>query len=312
LLTPRRLAKGLAEWGAVRSGLAGSRIARDPSSVAILAYHNVVPRGESAVGDLSAHLPQEEFGRQLDVLARTHDVVTLTQAVGTQPTEGRRPSVVITFDDAYQGAVTAGFEELEKRGLPATMFVPPGLLGSEGFWWDRVATARDAPLDSDVREFALGALEGRQEHVLHWARQENLLLRDLPSHARPATAASLVRAAESANVALAPHTWSHPNLRALPGEEAQDEVERSRRWVADHVSGDVERLDWLAYPYGLWSDAAASIVDDTMSGGLLVSGGLARKYGRWVGGRPILPRILVPCGLSTNGLLLRLADLVGG
>lgn len=303
----RFLVKRLVESALVQSGIPRWRVRTDPSGLAVLAYHNVVPEGEPTVGDRSAHITQEVFGRHLDVLAESHDFVSLSDAMLRSCGIPKRPLAVVTFDDAYTGAVTAGFTELKKRGIPATMFVPPGLLGTEGFWWDRVVRKGEESLHPEVRGFALGALQGRQDVIMNWATRENLEIRDLPLHARPSSAAELVSAARQANVALAPHSWSHPNLSTLSIEEAFDEVRRSKDWVkAAAVSSD----DWFAYPYGLTNDRVARLLADEVSGALLVQGGLTRVRGRWQGKRTTLPRIPVPRGLTIDGLRLRVAGLI--
>jgi len=283
------------------------RIERDRSSVAILAYHNIVPHGEPTVGERSVHLPQETFARQLDLLSTWYDFVSLDEALEDFQTDVPRPRVVVTFDDAYTGAVTAGFEELRKRGIPSTMFVPPGLLGGEGFWWDMVTRRGSETLEADIRTHALEALEGRQPEILRWARAENMTIRDLPPHARPVDAAGLIDAARDSNVNLAAHTWSHPNLSRIQTDEAVTEVRRSIEWIRGRGGGP---QTWFAYPYGLTSQPVAEEVAACTSGGLLVSGGPARQRGRRRGSRSSVPRVLIARGLTLDGLLLRVAGLV--
>jgi len=303
----REAAKRLFELALVGSGIPRRRIARDASAVAVLAYHNVVPSGETIVGDHGAHIHQARFAAQLDAVAETHDFVGLAEALDPEVPAGDRPRAVVTFDDAYTGAVHAGFDELRRRSIPATVFVPPGLLGTEGFWWDQVAVRPDEPLDYRIRQFALDHLEGRQERVVRWASEEGLLIRDVPEHARPADAATIVCAASESAVTLAPHSWGHPNLSALSTADVRDEIVRSRAWVADQ---EVPWVDWFAYPYGLATAPALQAVQANMKGGVLAEGGLARADGEWRAEPNRVPRILVPSGLTVRGLLLRLAQLV--
>src|SRR5690349_11770100 len=161
-----RRAKHLVEQALVRSGVAfGVRTLRSSPGV-ILAYHNIVPRGERADGDGSLHLSADVFGQHLDALLESHDVVSLTEVTVARE-GGGRPRAAITFDDAYAGAVKAGLAELRSRGLPATIFVAPGRLGRQTFWWD--ALADDGAVPPRVREYALEMLAGQQERVLAWA-----------------------------------------------------------------------------------------------------------------------------------------------
>jgi len=300
--------KRIVESGVVLARL--DRLARlrvAPSGV-ILAYHNVVPRGETTAGDLSLHLEQERFSDQLDLLLETHDVVSLDELVDSDWSSGSRPRAALTFDDAYEGALTAGIDELERRGLPGTVMVAPGLLGAPT-WWDQLAPKGGGPLPDRVRDHCLLELRGRNEEVLAWARAEGMELRELPAHARPASAARVEEAGQRPGIALAAHTWGHPNLARHSSEECREEYTRCRQWLTDRA---IRYSDWLAYPYGLYSRDAAELARTRFRGGLRVAGGLAWRKGRITAPLGVLPRVNVPRGMTLNGLRLRLASLLSG
>ncbi|MEQ9400308.1 MAG: polysaccharide deacetylase family protein [Longimicrobiales bacterium] len=303
----RDVAKRAVESAAVRSGLTARRLRSAVPSVVVLAYHNVVPAGEDPVGDLSLHVPQARFGEHLDLLVETHDVVSLDAAFSGGAQKEERPRAVITFDDAYRGTLTAGVEELTRRGLPATVFVPPGLLGTDGFWWDLLAPGGGRTLDDELRERALGTLGGMQDRILEWAASQGLAPARLPDHARPVDIDELrACAAATPGLTLGSHTWNHANLAVLEPEAARDEVVRGHAWLAE--SG-VRTVDWLAYPYGIVPESGTEWLADAVSGALLVEGGRAEVGGRPTSERSAVPRLNVPSGLSTHGLHLRLAGL---
>lgn len=298
--------KRIAELLIARSGMAARSERRSRPVTVVLAYHNVVPRGESLAGDASLHIDQKVFADQLDFLLDGRSIVGLQDLVGGAPDDPGRTRVVITFDDAYVGAMTAGLEELTKRGLPCTVFVPPGLLGSEGFWWDRLAPEGGRPLDDAVREHALGPLRGRGDDIVGWAEAQGLTVRDVPSHARPVGPEALAPGRLPAGVSLGAHTWSHPNLAVLSPDEVSDELSRSKAWL----SRETDRyVDWLAYPYGLHSDAAVEATSQTFAGAVLVSGGAYETRGSRSASPHRIPRVNVPRGLSLEGLALRLGGL---
>jgi peptidoglycan/xylan/chitin deacetylase (PgdA/CDA1 family) len=299
--------KRLAEVVLVRSGLAArAERLRCPSTL-ILAYHNVVPRGEEPVGDASLHVDQDVFADQLDFILEGRRVVALCDIethAGNDPSEAR---VVITFDDAYVGALSAGVEELAKRGLPATVFVPPGLLGSEGMWWDRLAPRGGGALKDEIRAYALGELQGKTEAIIAWARDRGLPLQTPPEHARPIHSDELRgRGTLPVGITLGPHTWSHPNLAALGSEEVEEELTKSRAWLKDHSD---RYVDWLAYPYGLRNATVTEAAATLFEGALLISGGGAERGGRKPFPLHETPRVNVPRGLSLEGLALRLGGL---
>jgi len=275
-------------------------------TAAVLAYHNIVPDGESAVGDLSLHLGQRAFADQLDFLLERCEVVALEDlASGSGPLQGPM-RLALTFDDAYDGTMTAGVEELRSRNLPATVFVPPGLLGSDGFWWDRLSPGRDDPLSSSLRSYALESLAGQQDRILEWAGTRGLGIGNLPSHARPASEETLLEGAAYPRITLGSHTWSHPNLAKLDSEALHSELDLSKTWLRSRAP---RYIDWLAYPYGLRTDEVVAEVASRFDGALLIDGGLVEVRGRWRAPPHSLPRINVPRGLTLEGLAIRLAGL---
>ncbi len=270
----------------------------------ILAYHNVVPRGDSATGDTSLHLDQELFAAQLDELSRTHDVVPLPSLLEAR-TRGNRPRAAITFDDAYRGATTTGVEELAARALPATIFVAPAFVGGRPFWWDVLADPRTGTVPETLRRRGLEECRGRDREVLAWAGSESLPTSVPPPHATGSTVEELEYAASVPGITLASHTWSHPNLTRLTRDEMHAELTRPLAWLRERFANV---LPWLSYPYGL---SAPAVETEAARAGyraaLLVSGG-------WISERSpsdyALPRLNVPAGLSMRGFRLRTAGLL--
>jgi peptidoglycan/xylan/chitin deacetylase (PgdA/CDA1 family) len=294
----RRHLKSTLEQGALWSGIPRAMRWQHRGDVLVLAYHDIVPSGERPSGDLSLHLPQSQFAEQLDALARTHDVIPLEQALAGRAT--RRPVAVITFDDAYQGAVTAGVAELARRGLPATIFVATGYVGGGDFWWD--ALASDGGLSPDVRERALTELAGADAAIRAMAARESRAVATPPQYSRGASEGELAHAASERGISLASHTHSHPNLTRLAPDALREELVRPLAWLRERFAGV---LPMLSYPYGLSSPAVESA---TAAAGYVAG---FRITGGWLprGARApfALPRLDVSSGLSAAGFALRCA-----
>ena len=90
-------------------------------------------------------------------------------------------------------AVTAGVAELAKRGMPATMFVPPAFVGDGDFWWDAVDVDGDR---GAFRELALTVCRGEDAKVRAEAERRGIDTREVPPHARCATAEELRESVE--------------------------------------------------------------------------------------------------------------------
>jgi peptidoglycan/xylan/chitin deacetylase (PgdA/CDA1 family) len=273
--------------------------------VLILAYHNIVPDGESTGGDKSIHLPQQQFARQMDLLMNTHCVMPLMQALSTVPESTDRPIAVITFDDAYRGAVNAGVAELRARNLPATIFVTPAYLGGRSFWWDVLTAPNADALAPPVRAEGLESLAGIEKDIMAWARRTGLLTYDVPTNARGADEMELQRALEHPGITLGSHTWSHPNLTRLSLTDLMKELSRSRRWLEQFGA---RAIPAISYPYGcadeqVWQVAQTEGYDI----GLMIDGG-------WVSAEPAdryaIPRLNIPSGVSSDGFLLRVSGLI--
>lgn len=301
--TVRRLVKGIGERVLTVLGVdrLGRWLLRDRTVV--LSYHNIVPEDSSAPGDRSLHLPVDRFGDQLDLLLETHEVVPLGELWNRTPGPGSRddgrPRAVLTFDDAYTGALTLGVRELGRRGLPVTVFVSPGLLDGRAFWWDRIGP--DPTLLRTVRERALHRLCGSQTAILRELGLDDADP-DLPDHALSSTLDLLGRAVRSGDTTLGAHGWSHRNLAALTPDEMRDELRRPLEWLEDRFAEAV--IPWLAYPYGIRNDTVERAAREAgYRGAFLVSGGACRRRDR--DRRPYaLPRMNVPRGLSLRGFAL--------
>jgi peptidoglycan/xylan/chitin deacetylase (PgdA/CDA1 family) len=269
--------------------------------VLVLAYHDIVPHGERASGDRSLHLPQAQFAEQLDALVSTHDVIPLESALARRA--GRRPAVAITFDDAYQGAVTAGVSELARRGLPATIFVVTAYVNGGDFWWDALsAPGAEGPAPA-LRARALSECAGEDAAIRAMAQRERLATATPPPpFARGASERELTSAAHERGITLGSHTHSHPNLARLAPDALRNELEQPLGWLRERFA-DV--LPMLSYPYGLSSPeveraaAAAGYI-----AGFRIDGGSLPRGER----SPLaLPRLDVPSGVSTAGFALRCA-----
>ncbi|MDQ6771165.1 MAG: polysaccharide deacetylase family protein [Gemmatimonadota bacterium] len=292
----KSLLKRWAERALVISGAAciARRGVRQRSLV--LAYHNIVPRGLTVHGDSSLHLLRDDFRRQLDALVQTHDVVPLRELFDASKIT-RKPPAVITFDDAYEGAITAGVDELLERGIPATIFVAPALLGRTT-WWDQLADSKTGVVSHQERTRAIETLGGHSEVILKRVGSPGAD----PLLPRIGTESELRSIATKPGITLGSHSWSHPNLCRLSAIELEIELRRPLEWlVARHIT----TLPWLSYPYGLFNSAVEEAARKAgYEGTLRIDGGWVHRSRSSLFG---IPRLNIPSGLSIDGFRLRLA-----
>src|SRR6185436_14245369 len=246
---------------------------------------------------------------------QTHDVVSLASLFGAADAKRKRfprltlrrerPRAVITFDDGYRGALTAGLQELTARRLPATFFIAPGILGDRTMWWDAFANVTSGELDSEFRATALAACRGSSTEIAALALRRGQTMVAAPPWARTVTEAELAKVVATPGMSVASHSWSHANLAALGESALDEELTRSFDWLQSRFASDF--VPWLAWPYGLHNaTAAARALKQRYQGALLVAGGyFSRKQGRRPDGT--LPRMNVPAGMSRNAFRLRVS-----
>lgn len=298
----KRVVKPVAERLLIASGIAAAKRRALHGKTLILAYHNIVPDGETARGDLSLHLPQRRFAEQLDRLASVGDVVPLSDVDAPNPRG--RSRFVITFDDAYAGALTAGVAELKQRGLPATVFVAPALLGGTT-WWDTLADPALGAVRPDLRDHALAEFAGRGTDVLAWASREATPLADAADLPKIGTIDDVRTSLAYDGLSIGSHTWSHANLSTLDGPALNHELRAPHEWLRAELGN--RYVPWISYPYGLRDGGVEQAARDAgYVGGLRVEGGWMRQPSP---SRFAVPRYNVPCGLSANGFVLRLSGI---
>jgi len=303
----RRAVKRAAELVLTRSGMAAAGRLLHRRAPLILAYHNVVPDDAAPCGERALHVRRSDFARHLDILGQHREVVPLAE-LWTDEGAGP-PRAAVTFDDAYLGAVTLGVEEVVKRGMAATIFACPGLLGGTAFWWDQLAGGFGGAIPVGIRERALRELGGRQQDVLEWAEGEGMSLDEVGPHGRSATLQELRRATSLPRIDVASHTWSHPNLTALDADELEAELERPTAWLERTLDRPVP---WVSYPFGLECETVRSMARSHYGAGLRVDGGFAPRQAPDPGSdaRFCLPRLNIPAGLSFDNFELRISGIV--
>ena len=99
---------------------------------AVITYHGV---GRALAGEDPHELlvSEEAFRAQMAFLARHRNVVPLQALVQGRP-RGRKPTVAITFDDAYRSVLHVAAPILREYGLASTVFAPTRWIGRENGW----------------------------------------------------------------------------------------------------------------------------------------------------------------------------------
>ncbi|MBS2028810.1 MAG: polysaccharide deacetylase family protein [Deltaproteobacteria bacterium] len=128
-------AAALHHSGARRVLAAAARFKAGGRRTLILAYHRVV---QDFHADSQRVIPgllvsAETFARHLEEVRRGFDIVPLAEAleVNAGLRQPRRDVAVISFDDGYRDNFDVAFPILKQLGVPATIFLPTGFIGTD-------------------------------------------------------------------------------------------------------------------------------------------------------------------------------------
>jgi peptidoglycan/xylan/chitin deacetylase (PgdA/CDA1 family) len=124
--------------------------------------------------------------------------------------------VVLTFDDGFRNVYEHALPVLQTYGFPATVFLVTDYCGKTNSWPGQTVTIEGEPL-------------------LGWKEIQEM---------------------SRAGISFGSHTRTHPDLRKLPIEQAEEELASSKKAIADATGRPV---DTLAYPYGAYDAAVRSL-----------------------------------------------------
>ena len=259
--------KRAAAWGLVHSGaLSLHRSLTRRKKAILLMYHRVNDRRDP----FFPALPVKTFSAQLEYLASRYRVEPLESVLEWLHEGGSGPPrVAITVDDGYPDTHSSVLPELERLGIPATVFLatsPPET--GRALWTDRTrhmvkqATSKrlslpslgleNTPLETDADKLTLikRLLRGMKRFGPVKIGETLLrLTRDLkPRGPEPDVLTwSQVRRMVQGPVFLGAHTHNHYMVSRLDSEEIVAEVETSMRLIRERA-GVVATS--FAYPNG--------------------------------------------------------------
>lgn len=289
-------------------------------TMTVVTFHRVLsredPRWPSSLKTWTVSVPV--FDACLAFFAEFYNVVSLDDALasaaGTRPLPPR--SLLITFDDGYADNADYALPLLERRGLPAVLFVSSGVVGRRERLWtedlvwawesgevddDRLALLKDRlraegqetlPSTGSLHEQVTGIVRaaaalapGRGERALAAAGIDRVAV-----DRRQMADWQELRRLWHANVRIGAHGATHAALPLAPAPlfELAEPRERLREGIG---GGPIEAL---SFPHGLYTpelvrqayDIGYKLVFSTqerlnrLSGGYLPKGALGGALGR--------------------------------
>jgi len=247
-------------------------VRRPQPVIHIFQYHRVNDENDPFLGGL----PVDAFRAQMRYLARNFPVLTLDQIVERRFARRHHYHVAVTFDDGYRDNFTCAFPILKQFGIPATIFLAAGYIGSEQMpWYDRVRLAFKLTTHSLFSMTDVGGPSGKLDNLASRVRtmEQTLswLRRSADSERQSSVAAVCqnlgvpsdlnlpnqmlrwedIRPMAKHNISFGAHTVTHPVLSRIPAYELKREVEGSKSMIENKLQLPVTHF---AYPFGQLRD----------------------------------------------------------
>ncbi|WP_257453528.1 polysaccharide deacetylase family protein [Archangium lipolyticum] len=281
----------------------------------ILFYHKVQRRPVGVWGE--PVLDVREFERHALFLAREYQPVPLSELVAGLAGRARLPrrALALTFDDGYRNNLYLVAPILARHGIPATVFVTTGLIGTSGWMWayeleelfSRYPADQVCRASGDPAILRLGSL-GLSPRVLMMACVE--YLKELP-HAMMLGIVERVRAAFPVPVndenrflswdevrelsrqgfEIGAHTEKHPILTRLPLAEVERELVACRDTLEEKLG---VRPTLFSYPNGATDPGVTELVGRYFEAAVTTRSGICSR----ASGLLELPRIGAPVSVS--------------
>jgi len=235
-------------------------------NLSVLFFHRVVATRDP----LSPDEPTcAEFDQLLDWLQRQFNVISLAEGVARLANGSLPPAAAaITFDDGYRDNLTLAAPILQRRNLPATLFVATDFIDGGIMFNDMVIEAiRLTPRSSlDLSELGLPVFK-LDDWMQRRATVNGILrsIKHLDPTERQEVAKSIVARCDTVlphdlmltnqelrqisllGFDIGAHTHTHPILAKLDDDAARVEISRGRAWLENTLD---RRVGLFAYPNG--------------------------------------------------------------
>jgi peptidoglycan/xylan/chitin deacetylase (PgdA/CDA1 family) len=244
----------------------------------------------------------ERFRADLDVLQRLCDIVPLEVVVRDSfAHRGGRPCMAITFDDGFDLVRSGVMEELDRRGIPATVLLITECVGNRKLMWRNALSV----LQAQVRSSSLLSAYNEETscHGLPGIRSSTELMRasiewpsamkevvvegiwrrcglpgveDYLTREQPYMCWEMVNVWLSAGHSVGLHTRTHPVCSRLSASEVVSEIEQPAAELRSRLG---TRFLPFSYPFGpqLPEAVARRLVEQGHVDCVMGIGGLSRR-----------------------------------
>ena len=178
-----------------------------------------------------------------------------------------RDAIWLTFDDAHPGVTRFGLPLLRAQGVPATLFVCPGVVDTETpYWWQIIdaSLARGDRLEFDGRSWTDRSIVTHLKRVpdnvrraaVHRIQESQVNEGHEPVRSQQVSTRDL-QGWLDVGLEIGNHTWDHPCLNTCSAAEQRRQITMADGWLRDAL-GIQAKL--FAYPNGNTASVSANVL----------------------------------------------------
>ncbi len=276
-------------------GLGGvsTALRRRTQRILVLTYHRILPApANGSPVQAGMYVEPATFTRHIEFLQRHFNVVPLAALYHHERAvelRDERPFVVLTFDDGWRDFYTNAFPILRAHRVPATVFLPTDLIGTQrSFWTDRLAYlysrchGSDGSPVSGRHETTINRLESLRGPSDRQTEAAIAVLKSIPQGAieeiltelssrwdvpLPVWDRSFLSWAEvrdmggSGLIHYGSHTASHRILTISTPDEVREDLARSKDALERSAVVDPQFVPF-SYPNGDYNDRVVALVKE--------------------------------------------------
>ena len=257
----------------------------------ILGYHRVLPSDSKDISFIQPgmYVTTETFEKHMAFIAQNYKIMRLMDVVNAPSPKN---ACIVTFDDGWADNYIYALPIIKRYGIPATIFLTTNMVGkSEWPWPDRLSYyIQSVPESEFIRSWTTIIQETglKYQHESYRYRdrigfKENIIdfAKSLETHTLIALMENVdkimtnqkrdlmkmrswltwdeVQEMKKSDITFGSHSHNHHILNRIPLNQAQEEVETSRRILSDKT-GSVATM--FCYPNGGFNDEIVRIVSN--------------------------------------------------
>jgi peptidoglycan/xylan/chitin deacetylase (PgdA/CDA1 family) len=255
------------------------------SGLKILTFHRVSYNSDYFIPPMV--IQSKVFSRLVTILGKMKNIVDLDEIFyNSYENELHKDCVAITFDDAYIDNYQIAKQILERKGVPATFFVPYyPVENGKPYWWDHIFYVADKNKKRLIKWLIKKKIfnQATENGRFHGNHNTSILCRDIvrrlnefSENDRQAFLSAFgqefgayngerllmnwdeIRQLKNNGFSIGSHSFSHVPLTDLSACKAQIEVKESKIRLEQKIGITVSGF---SYPRGSYSAMHASIVE---------------------------------------------------